>query len=197
MRATIVDDGNRLLDRVVDRGDHLELDHQLPPDGAGDGVLDETEESGLHPIPDQGVWHSQYNFSVFDGHRCNSRQIGLPAGVGNLFSQGFRTGCPQAFGVVHVGLRPWTVGSVHKPFHSCGRAPICVCTRSADPGPGCCCCNWLPCAVLGGKRGTTPVIPWPWNRLLCSERYTVPTRHASRRSMTRGLGLRLRCTGMP
>lgn len=58
-----------LLRRLVDWGDHFELDRQIPPDRAGHGVLDETEESGLDPVPDQGIGHSQHNLMVFDGQR--------------------------------------------------------------------------------------------------------------------------------
>ena len=44
---------------VVDRGDHLELDREVPTHGPGDGVLDEPEEPRLDPVPDQGVGHPE------------------------------------------------------------------------------------------------------------------------------------------
>jgi hypothetical protein len=134
---------------------HLELHDQAPAHRAGHRVLDEPEVAGLDPIADEGVGDSEHDAGLLDGHRRDPGQVGLPDGVGHLLTQGLRAKYPQLFSVVHMGLRPWTIPSVHKDIDSCGRAPICLCPGIDGGGAP---LLLVFCAVRRGQQPTATAI---------------------------------------
>ena len=61
-----------ILDGLIDGGDNLELDLEIATHRSGHGVLDEAEEPGLDPVPDQGIGDPEHDFAVLDGKRRDS-----------------------------------------------------------------------------------------------------------------------------
>ena len=141
-----------LLGRLVDRGHHLELDGQVPADRSGHGVLDEPEEPGLDPVPDQGVGHPEHDLAVLDGQRGDPGQIGLPDGVGDLLAQGLRTQISTSLRCRSRGpppldsrFGPQRLSTAVDEHRSCVR------TARNGRGPGAT-ASLTPCVVRRGKR---------------------------------------------